>query len=109
MCVCQIGDPSITVIWHDRATKLSLLLSSTKAKARSPSNWATVPGNVWKTRKIDCQNHQNYPNDQGLAYRRVVLGVVQGSSAVATAAGGRLCRSDPQHQTQLTSPDRLAP
>ncbi len=38
------------------------------------------------------QNQQNYPNDQGLILRsgkRVVLRRGQGSSAAATAAGGR--------------------
>jgi len=45
-----------------------------------------------KTCNISSQNQQNHPNDQGLTKRsgrRVVLGRWQGSSAAATAAGGR--------------------
>ncbi len=45
-----------------------------------------------KAHKINSQNQQNHPNDQGLTLRserRVVLGRGQDSLAAATAAGGR--------------------
>ncbi len=63
-----------------------------------------------KTRKINSQNQQNHPNDQGLTFRsgrRVVWVRGQGSLAAATAAGGTSPSPATAYQPRQTRPENL--
>ncbi len=63
-----------------------------------------------KIRKINCQNQQIHPNDQGCTLksgRRVVLGRGQGPSAAATAAGGRPPSPATAYWPRQTRPENL--
>jgi len=63
-----------------------------------------------ETRKINSQNQQNHPSDQGLTLRcgrRVVLGRGQGSLAAATAAGGKPPSPATAYQPRQTRPENF--